>query len=101
MFEIIKTEEVINTAINKNLLWCLTDVRMYIGKMLYFRIINVFLFGLAYRDVFRSINQHNLEPKFVGLLYCQFRHDGMSNENSIKEVNVGKLKNKMGNWEHI
>ena len=58
-------------------------------------------FCLAYRDVFRSINQHNLEPIFVGLLYCQFRHNGMSHENSIKEVNVGKLKNKMGNWEHI
>ena len=52
-------------------------------------------FDSAYRDVIRSINQRNLEPISVGLLYCHFRHDGISYENSTKEANVGKLKNKI------
>ena len=53
-------------------------------------------FDSAYRDVLRAIHQHNFEPIFGELFYCQFRHDGMSHENSIKEVNIGEFKNKIG-----
>ena len=54
------------------------------------------IFYSAYKNLLRAIHQHNFETVFVELLYCQFRHNGMSHENTMKEVNIGELKNKIG-----
>ena len=42
-----------------------TSVKFFISGLLMY-------FDSAYRDVLRAIHQHNFEPIFVELLYCQF-----------------------------
>lgn len=53
-------------------------------------------FDRAYRDLFDKTRQPNLEPLFSGLMYCHFRNQGMSHENSLKESNVADLNNEIG-----
>ena len=83
LFLIAKMEEVIYNETKKNLtvVSIRSSDRPHICTSGKFCILGLLMyFDSAYRDVLRAINQHNFEPIFVELLYCQFRHDGMSHE---------------------